>query len=790
MLMTDPRFYDLLPIIYRQLDASQGEPLRALLEVIEREWHIMKSDVEGLYDDWFIETCKNWVVPYIGELVGVRSLNDEQHIIFSQRVLVANAIAYNRRKGTPATLEHAAQNMTGWPTLVVEFFERISATQSLLDLRPGRGGTANLRHGKSMALLGTPFDAVAHTVDVHNIAANPPTAVTRRGLVQGKYNIPNVGLFFWRLQSYPVVGGRARDIQPGCYTFNPFGLAMPLFNQPHNAVEITQLVAEMDVPAPLRRSPLSQELQAIGQGKEPTTHYFGDEPVLQVFVKYEARFKITEQSLEKLRSEGVPAAVLEHLQGLKNQEVKGEKQFLEILTAAIGEEQTVQYKALILKYAKGFWPLSADHIQIGDLCDWPSPLLPTPGSPAMQDVISSSHCLDQEKVTLDPVTGRLAFPAGMQPVDVRVNYSYGFSADIGGGPYDRRHTYGVPEPHTWLAWVGTDWNSNTANGNHYPTLQKALAAWSKASRPGIIRIADSYTYDLREPAGEQRIVLPRSCSLSIEAANGQCPCILGALLVSADAPGTGLTLNGLWLDGQVSVHGPVHLDIRHCTLKPPQASKTGVYSLKAEAGIPNRGLHVTITHSIIGPIRLPADITGLEVSDSILDGVSGYALQALEDPKSGPTTALERTTVFGPVAVTVLAQASDVIFTDPIIVQQRQSGFMRFSYYVSRGSQTPQQHYRCQPDLALERAHDNGERAEKEAILSQLSPAFTSVVYGAPGYAQLCLSSPKEILQGASDGSEMGAFSHLQQPQRVAHVGTILDDYLPYGLQAGVFYMT
>ncbi|MCI0553936.1 MAG: hypothetical protein L0287_23560 [Anaerolineae bacterium] len=54
-----------------------------------------------------------------------------------------------------------------------------------------------------------------------------------------------------------------------------------------------------------------------------------------------ASFKITEQSLTSLKTEGVPDNVLEKLQGMKNQEVKGEKQFLALLKQTIGDERTV-----------------------------------------------------------------------------------------------------------------------------------------------------------------------------------------------------------------------------------------------------------------------------------------------------------------------------------------------------------------------------------------------------------------------------------------------------------------
>ena len=66
-------------------------------------------------------------------------------------------------------------------------------------------------------------------------------------------------------------------------------------------------------------------------------------------LKFNPAFKITEQSLENLKSEDVPDDILEKLQNLKDQEFT-EEEFLDILKITIGDEQTVRFKSLILKY--------------------------------------------------------------------------------------------------------------------------------------------------------------------------------------------------------------------------------------------------------------------------------------------------------------------------------------------------------------------------------------------------------------------------------------------------------
>jgi hypothetical protein len=116
-MMTEPdRLYDLIPVIYRLRDADQGYPLRALLRVIAEQVDVLEKDIAGLYENWFIETCDDWVVPYIGDLIGYRQVHEagepgdprvpqarELNKILIPRREVANTIAYRRRKGTRRT---------------------------------------------------------------------------------------------------------------------------------------------------------------------------------------------------------------------------------------------------------------------------------------------------------------------------------------------------------------------------------------------------------------------------------------------------------------------------------------------------------------------------------------------------------------------------------------------------------------------------------------------------------------------------------------------------------------
>ncbi len=163
---------------------------------------------------------------------------------------------------------------------------------------------------------------------------------------------------------------------------------------------------------------------------------------------------------------------------------------------------------------------------------------------------------------------------------------------------------------------------------------------------------------------------------------------------------------------------------------------------------------------------------------------------------AGPPATLERVTIFGRTHVRICTLASEVIFTGTIVAQRRQQGCVRFSY-VAPGSRTPRR-YRCQPDLALEAralkkglaSTDDLSETDRRLVENQMRPDFTSEHYGDPGYAQLSLTTACEIRTGAEDGSEMGVFSLLKQPQREANLRIRLEEYLPFGLEAGFIFVT
>jgi hypothetical protein len=187
--------------------------------------------------------------------------------------------------------------------------------------------------------------------------------------------------------------------------------------------------------------------------------------------------------------------------------------------------------------------------------------------------------------------------------------------------------------------------------------------------------------------------------------------------------------------------------------------------------------------------------------DSIVDGLGGTAVSSTgSDNQSAPAAWLERCTLLGASYFHSLKLATEVIFSGPVSCEQRHEGCVRFSY-LSLDSRTPRR-YRCQPDweifTALKAARDakgsdldpSEEAAIRNGIEAWLAPSFTSIHFGHPGYAQLRRSTPEQIRGGAEDGSEMGAYCHLKQPQRETNLRIRLEEYLPFGLVSGIIYVT
>ena len=379
MTRSPDRLYELLPAIHRMRDEELGHPLRTLLRVIGEQVDVVEDDIRRLYDNWFIETCEDWAVPYIGDLIGYRpgaeaGLPGDPRIpreharnrVMISRREVAQTIAYRRRKGTLALLEELAFSVAGWSARAVEFYRLLAWTQHLNHQRLDRGRTVDLRNADVLARLGSAFDEIAHTVDVRRINSHRS---------EGRFNIPSVGLFVWRLKSYSVTKAPANCLEEHhahCFTFSVLGNDAPLYTKPLAEPEPTHVAEEINVPAPVRLAAFQEcVVDRSGQTvRQASADYYGEGKSLVVWTKD--------------------------------------------------------------------WP-PTEHSDPMPTHDW----RPIPRELVIPANLDGWHYEAPEgRVLVDPQNGRLAFPPGQVPArGVLVSYHYGFSADMGGGEYERR----IPE---------------------------------------------------------------------------------------------------------------------------------------------------------------------------------------------------------------------------------------------------------------------------------------------------------------------------------------------------------
>ena len=748
MSTTSGRLYALLPALHRIRDHAQGEPLRALFEVVQAELDRVDDDVARLYDNWFVETCDEWVVSYIGDLLRVRPIHPVEAARVTTRAYVANTLAYRRRKGTAVVLEQLARDTTGWPAKAVEFFTRLVTTQHMNHVRMAPSATPEIRDAEAAELTSTPFDRFAHTLEVRRIASR-----------RGRYNIPNVGIFLWRLQSYPVGrsdGGSipadvatARElVNPDVpsrvyYTFNPIGLDAPLFNDPQVEDTITHAAEEDNVPGPLRRLAVHEELESLRR--------FGHMSPPDPDAAPDLRFMSSAHPAFRVFIQWTP--------GTARVEVPREQ----IYMCEIPDEEEL-------------------------------------ASPAI------------DAVAVDPQRGRLALPQGASAHRVFTTHHYGFAGDLGGGPYER--TGSIDEVFAQASWQrGVSHLEPAVPGVIVPSLRDAIDAWNlePPGRTGVIVVMDSLTdgdtgsppvLNVRVSASSRLLIVGARWPVPrvpgrFEPADIR-PHIVGDLIVHGHA-GTGergrLAINGLLLEGSVIVDaGDLGaLQVAHSTIVPGR----GEILVQGD----NDDLRLDVSRSITGPITLVPVITSLEITDTFVVAPQSLASPDVAIAATGNDVAIERSTVWGHVQARVI-DASNSIFTAAITAERRQKGCVRFSY-VPPGSRTARRH-RCQPQTAIaaslaaarEAAVANGtevtadeQAALEDTVRRRVVPAFESERYGEPDFGLLTPRCAEEIRKGSDTGSSMGGWCFLEEPQREANLVTALDEYLRFGLQAGVFFV-
>lgn len=729
--------YELLPVYVRMRDAEAGYPLRALVEVIGEQADAVEADIGQLYANWFIETCADWAVPYIGDLVGYRPVaatgrpsdadTAQAHLLnaaITPRAEIANILAFRRRKGTLALLEELGASIADWPARAVEFYALLGRTQHVGHVRLDRGRLVDLRDGDALARLGGPFDTLAHCVDVRRAGGR------RR---RGRFNIPSLGLFAWRLRTYSITHAPAycvEDEGSQCFTFSVLGNDGPLYARPVPEAAPTTIAQEANLPVAIRRRALERRQSRRPLDVRANEDLYGPGKSIAIHAP---------NWPEKNAPQPVPAdrIVPANLSNWRHRAKRGQILLDPVTGRIVFPVRQAPKNGVWVDYRTAF---------SGDMGggEYHRPL----AQPAECLVyrVSHDHAGKDIHKSINAALARWRRDRQEKPADSAAAvieildsaaYSEQLTIELAAGEY----------------------------------LQIRAA---DRARP-VIRLLD--------------YMAERPDAFTIAGKSGS-RLVLDGLLIA----GRGLQIAGPDPhDEESCAEGDLcDVIIRHCTLvpgwglncdcEPRRPREPSIELVDSTAGI-------RIEHSILGSIHVAADEVlsdpiRIAISDSIVNstGEQRPAITASNLPLAFALVSFVRCTVMGEVQVHAIPLAENVIFTGQVRVARRQLGCMRFCY-VPPGSRTPRRSH-CQPDEALKVP---GVDAALET--ARVRPHFTSVRYGNSAYGQLSLWCAPEIRRGADDKSEMGAFHDLFQPQREANLRERLLEFSPASTDADVIFV-
>ncbi|QDQ28993.1 hypothetical protein FNU76_23060 [Chitinimonas arctica] len=736
------RLYRLLPAIYRMRDAEQGYPLQALLRVMAEQVNVVEDDIGQLYENFFIETAADWAVPYVADLIGYRPVHatgaagdtgSEQgralNRVLVPRREVANVLRYRRRKGTLPLLEQLAGDIAGWPARAVEFYRLLAWNQHLNHLHLDRARTVDVRRMAALARLdgagrASPFDRLAHTVEVRRVDSR---------YRQGRYNIPSVGVFLWRLKSYPVSLAPACCLEkpgPQCYSFSFLGQDAPLFSRPESSAgAISQ---RLRVPAAIGRLEFSRHPE----------RFYGIGKSLLIWAEGWAG------------SDGkaplpLDVIVVADLSGWRYTVPRGKVAIDPVLGRFAFPQRQLPKRGVRVSYHYGF---SAD---MGGGEYRRTLFEPSARERVRHYTVRGSAGSDPADDTFQTIAAALAQWEKDSPADAVIEladsnvYVEPLAMHIASRQTLQLRAANRMRPAVRLL----DYQTNRPDPlvvSLEPGACFTLDGVLVVGRP--LRIEAGQADDAAEtPAGTDCLakVVIRHCTL---------------------VPGWGIGCD--------------------CEPMRPEEPSLELFNVQAALHIEHSILGtIHINEDEVGTDPIP-----VHISDSIVDA-TGSQLEALGAPGSVVAHALltiRNSTVLGIVDVHAVVLAENTLFTGCLNVARRQLGCMRFCYVPPR-CRTPRR-YHCQPDLAVQAAKETVSDPLQQAALivleqERVRPRFDTERYGRPDYARLSEQCAAEIRRGAEDEAEIGAFHDLFQPQREANLRARLDEYIPVGCEVGMLFV-
>jgi hypothetical protein len=413
---------------------------------------------------------------------------------------------------------------------------------------------------------------------------------------------------------------------------------------------------------------------------------------------------------------------------------------------------------------------------------------------------SAWNCTPAGKVAIDPLLGRIQFAADYSPMpkQVEVSYCYGFPANIGGGPYDRTANLPALDP--------TQFKVAVVGSSATPTLEVAIAHWNAlpAGSQGMIILPECAAFDVNL-TGAAAITLKAQSQLWILSAHvptagvndfiyDQTFAVLRGNIEVQGERGGGvvipqagqLSVSGVWISGLLRIDGDAaNVQLMDCTLVPGIALdrcgkpiKPGTPSIVASGVEVNLGLAQCIT----GPLGVSVDGASRICSSIVDSGLRCGVAYAAEDLASGGGALhIADSTVIGKVHAAAVELASNTIFLAcparqdswkaPLWCDRQQSGCVRFCF-LPAGAITPQQFHCLAPDSTQE---------------GLFEPQFVDLRFGHPSYGLLSGDTPMAIWTGADNGSQIGVYYTLQETEAVRNAQLRAQEYVPFGLETGVF---
>jgi len=754
------KLWVLVPEVYRNADDAGA--FRELIGLIAEDAADVRRSIDRLWEDQHIESSDDWAVPYLGELVGARLVSAQD--LRARRVDVDNTVRFRRRRGTPELLETLVRALSGWSVLLDEGFSQLARFRHRLDgphtqegffTNTPTGGTADLRRPLGAEIAHGPFGEFFHTADARRLTGT-----------MGRFGVRKLNFHLYRLRAFEMT-----DVDPVAYTdpggagflrtftFDPSGRGIPLYlsGQGSGPDAKDAFLRPTLVNADLR------EWQVVQSMRCRVLNHAAYEITVSVLL-----------GLQPLVNPPLPSdeTAMARLLGQRFDSEAQLRVRLVDMGAAIAATPPDWYLALLtgaLVEDTGkaqLYPRSVQMITAGDGVLNTRVIAGCLADPRRHPIPAGNIA----EVIIDPEHGAFASvpsdaPADFDPLVGR--YYYGFSSDIGAGPYPRPSLEFTPAR---TASSGTVPDGGVLQGD------------------GLV-IEDNRSYDLTLSPAQ-----PLTTPAAVTAGPQRRP----FARLSGDTPTTPtlqpsaidsvLTIDGGWYAGQdpagdIAPGEPVNLtlegaagaaagefdydrvEIRFATLDPGGLRADGVTIPALRLRIRARIRTLILRGAITGPLAVedagvgdPSVVDQLIVCQSIVDASQATDGIAIDNPFG--SVILEGSTVFGDLLALRL-DANNSIVAGRIRVANNQEGCFRFS--ATRDA----------PGRRL----PSGYRHYVGPIPASF---FNSRRFGDPLYAQLSLLADP-FARAADNGSEIGVFSHLLTPIKLASIRAKVDEFGPVG---------